>query len=179
MLTSSPSIDTLWSRLALPPISRQFQGCTSSISRSAQVQSYSNSYCMCCLGSDNQHLDKTWRSAWNMQKTSVKDIVMITPHLAQGAVHNKHVYSRPTRHISSQHRLHHLQHISKRWLASSHQYSKRCSIAQSSPPVLQRPSRLQRIPNSYCTASMSTLMRPSLSTSCDRRCAKPRAQKKV
>ena len=115
---SSPSIDTLWSRLASPPISRQFQGCTSSISRSAQVQSYSNSYCMCCLGSDNQHLDKTWRSAWNMQKTSVKDIVMITPHLAQGAVHNKHVYSRPTRHISSQHRLHHLQHISKRWLAS-------------------------------------------------------------
>ena len=91
MLTSLPSIDTLWSRLASPPISRQFQGCTSSISRSAQVQSYSNSYCMCCLGSDNQHLDKTWQSAWNMQKTSVKDIVMITPHLAQGAVHNKHV----------------------------------------------------------------------------------------
>ena len=44
---------------------------------------------------------------------------------------------------------------------------------------LQKPLRRQRIPNSDCAASRSTLMRPSLSTACNRQLKKPPRAEKV
>ena len=132
------------------------------------MQRNSNSYCMCCLRSDKQHCysicQSTWKDAHALCQGRCRDDS--TP--CAGGSPLQACLSRPTWHISSQHQPHHLQHISKRWLASSHQYPKRCSCL-TFPPLFTEALNVRRTSNLDHTASLLLLVRWPSATAFNRR----------